>query len=262
MQVSDRWQSRKMLQEQIKSFGKLPDPRDISIAKLDEYNTKITQVRERIGQVKSQRTEIKREAMSLPINRMLWAQKSRIEAITEHIPWVESLQRQSERLKDEIDTLENSLVGEVDGLGHQLKIRAKDVKDLGSRGFASLEPAVKNSRKEKERLARTSTNWTRSNSISASTRNDWEIRWRRRAQPTRSRIPADTSTACVDGSSWKKRSKKLNQNRHDLERDIDTSSTNRFCRLASCRSSDSSLSWASYSWVWTAGHDFWRKLAE
>jgi uncharacterized protein YhaN len=139
MQISERWQSRKMLAEQIKSFGSLPDERDISIEKLDGFKTKITQVRERVGLIKTQRKEIKREALALPINRNLWAQKIRIEAITEHMPWIESLQRQSDRLNQQIDGLENSLVGEVDGLGSQLQIRAKDVRDLGSRGFAALE---------------------------------------------------------------------------------------------------------------------------
>ncbi len=151
MQISDRWQTRRMLNEQIKSFGVLPDERDFNIEKLDTFNNRIAQVRERIGQVKSQRKQIKREAMSLPINRNLWAQKSRIEAITEHMPWVESLQRQSDRLAGEIDTLENSMVGEVDGLGNQLQIRAKDVRDLGSRGLATLESTGKKLTEQRER---------------------------------------------------------------------------------------------------------------
>ncbi len=152
MQISDRWQTRKMLAEQIKLFGSLPDERDISIEQLNTFNTKITQVRERVDLIKSQRKEIKREAMALPINRNLWAQKVRIEAITEHMPWIESLQRQSDRLNEQIDTLENSVVGEVDGLGNQLQIRAKDVRNLGSRGFASLETAGQKLELQSDRL--------------------------------------------------------------------------------------------------------------
>ena len=48
MQISERWQTRKMIAEQIKSFGSLPDERDISIDQLDAFNTRITQVRERV----------------------------------------------------------------------------------------------------------------------------------------------------------------------------------------------------------------------
>ena len=154
MQISDRWQSRKMLSEQIKTFGSLPDPRDISIKKLDDLNERIALQRERIAQVKSQRKTIKSEAMALPINRNLWSQKSRIEAITEHMPWVESLQRQSSKLTEEIDRIENSLVGEVSGLGTQLKIKAKDVRELGNRGLSTLESTGKKLQDQTDRLTK------------------------------------------------------------------------------------------------------------
>ncbi|MFK7766429.1 MAG: AAA family ATPase [Mariniblastus sp.] len=154
MQISDRWQSRRMLEEQIKSYGKLPDVKDISVSELDSLNERIVQQKERIEQVKSQRRSIKKEAMSLPINRNLWAQKSRIEAVTEHMPWVESLQRQSAKLNEEIDRIENSLVGEVDGLGHQLKIKARDVRELGNRGLMTLETTGKKLQEQKDRLTK------------------------------------------------------------------------------------------------------------
>ena len=92
--------------------------------------------------------------MALPINRNLWAQKSRIEAVTEHMPWVESLQRQSKKLTDEIDRIENSLVGEVDGLGHQLKIKARDVRELGNRGLMTLESTGKKLQEQTDRLTK------------------------------------------------------------------------------------------------------------
>lgn len=152
IQISDRWQSRKVLAEQIREFGNLPDPRDISIESLDTLNERIELQRERIDQVRGQRRSIKSEAMALPINRTLWAQKARIEAVTEHMPWVESLLRQSQRLANEIDRIENSLVGEVDGLGHQLKIKARDVRELGNRGLATLESTGKKLQDQTDRL--------------------------------------------------------------------------------------------------------------
>lgn len=154
MQISDRWQSRRMLEEQIKSFGRLPDARDIKTKELNSLNERIAQQKERIDQVKSQRRSIKSEAMALPINRNLWAQKSRIEAVTEHMPWVESLQRQSKKLTDEIDRIENSLVGEVDGLGSQLKIKARDVRELGNRGLMTLESTGKKLQEQTDRLTK------------------------------------------------------------------------------------------------------------
>ena len=92
--------------------------------------------------------------MKLPINRQLWSAKTRIEAIADHAPWVESLQRQANRLREEVDNLENSLVGEVDGLGNQLKIRTKDVKDLGNRGLSALKATAKKVLEQRELLKR------------------------------------------------------------------------------------------------------------
>lgn len=153
-QIADRWQSRRMVDDRIKSFGVLPDRRDVSVETLDDYNEKIAQQKERIEQIKNQRRQIKTEATALPINRSLWSQKARIEAISEHSPWVESLQRQSDRLKSEVDAIENSLVGEVDGLGHQLKIKNRDVQDLGKRGLGSLETTAKSLQEQKDRLTK------------------------------------------------------------------------------------------------------------
>ena len=154
MQVSERWKSRLVLSEQINSFGKLPELRDVSVKQLDSINTKIVSQKERRDQILEQRRRIKKEAMALPINRRLWAQKARIDALTEHSPWVESLQRQANKLKREIHGIENSLVGEVDGLGSQLKIRTKDVKDLGNRGFSTLKSTAKKVLEQQDRLKR------------------------------------------------------------------------------------------------------------
>ena len=154
VQVADRWNSRKVVIDQIAALGKLPDRRDVSIEKLDQLNSRISQQKARIDQVKLQRKTIKAEAMALPINRTLWAQKSKIEAITEHMPWVESLQRQSTRLHDEIGRIENNVVKEIDGLGHQLNLKAGDIRELGKRGFSSLDQAGKKLQIELDRLTK------------------------------------------------------------------------------------------------------------
>ena len=139
IQVSERWQNRISIIQQIKEFSALPDRGEVSIEELEKINEEIAHQRERIDNFREQRHEIKRGGMALPIKPALWSQKSRIEALAEHTPWIESLQRQSVRLETEIDRIENSLVGEVDGLGEQLKIKASNIRGLGNRGLASLE---------------------------------------------------------------------------------------------------------------------------
>ncbi|WP_157665185.1 AAA family ATPase [Mariniblastus fucicola] len=139
IQIAERWQSRTVVRDQIAAYSNLPDERDVSIKKLDEINEKVATQKERIEQVRTQRRTIKAEAMSLPINRHLWSQKARVEAISEHAPWVQSLERQTESLRDEIDGIEKTLVAEVNSLGPQMKLRAKDVRDIGGAGFRQLE---------------------------------------------------------------------------------------------------------------------------
>jgi uncharacterized protein YhaN len=154
VQVAERWNSRRSIVDQIEGLGKLPDRRDVSVEKLDDFNEKIAQQKERIDQIKFQRKGIKSEAMALPINRTLWAQKSKIDAVTEHMPWVESLQRQSDRLKSEIKRIEGNVVNEVDGLGLQLKLKASEIRELGNRGFAGLDQTGKKLQIEVDRLAK------------------------------------------------------------------------------------------------------------
>ena len=139
IQIAERWQSRTVVRDQIAAYDKLPDERDVSITALDEVNEKIAQQKERIEQIRTQRKTIKTEAMALPINRHLWSQKSRIEAISEHAPWVQSLERQTENIRQEIGRIEKTLVNEVSSLGPKLKFRASDVRDIGGATFRQLE---------------------------------------------------------------------------------------------------------------------------
>jgi len=220
-QISDRWASRSALTLQINQFGKLPDQRDLDIPKLDEFNAKIAQTRERVSQIKTQRTDIKKEAMRLPINRSLWAQKSRIDAIAEHMPWIESLQRQSERLGTEINGLENSLLGEVDGLGDQLKIKAKDVRDLGARGLVSLETTGRKLTEQQERQRKYQQELEKV-----------EFDLAQHQDRLGTSIAERGSTDSIEDTGryvnrlrrrieLEEKIEKLNRNRHDLERDID-----------------------------------------
>lgn len=152
MQVAERWHSREVLQQQIAAFGVLPDRRDLALDQLDQLNQRIETQVERIEQIRVQRKTIKAEALALPINRTLWAQKSRIEAVSEHMPWVESLQRQTDRLDGEIDRIEGSLTNEVSGLGYQLEIKPEDIRELNYRGMDTLEKVGNRLVQQQERL--------------------------------------------------------------------------------------------------------------
>ncbi len=71
MQLAERWQNRRAISQQIESIGKLPDPRDVSVSKLDEFNQRIAQQQERIEQLTQQRNKVKREANELEFQRTI-----------------------------------------------------------------------------------------------------------------------------------------------------------------------------------------------
>ena len=57
-------------------------------------------------------------------------------------------------MHDEIGRIENNVVKEIDGLGHQLNLKAGDIRELGKRGFSSLDQAGKKLQIELDRLTK------------------------------------------------------------------------------------------------------------
>ena len=220
MQVTERWQTRHVLDQQILAFGTLPDPRDVNLQELEALNARIAAGRERIEQIKQQRKNLKQEAMELPINRRLWSEKARIEALTEHVPWVEALQRQVQRLKEEIAGIENMLVGEIDRLGNQLKLRAKDVRELNGRSLSALKSAARRLHEQRERLKQLQDEVDKT-----------EFDLGQHQQRLAGSISKDGPTSLEETTRYVNRLRrrleleqkidKLNQARHELERDID-----------------------------------------
>ena len=143
MEISERWQSRAVLKEQVKSFGALPEIDGLKVDQLDDLNRQGKALGEKIRQIKQQRRDKKAEAMGLAINPGLWTKKNRIDALAEHTPWIESLQRQVDRLQQEVQDIESGMVGEVAGLGSHLNIRSQDVKDLEKRNLSRLKSSAK-----------------------------------------------------------------------------------------------------------------------
>ena len=218
--ISNRWQMRHTLTEQITAIGILPEQGDLNLAQLDRYNQKIAALRSKIEQIKQRGRETKNAAISLPINRRLWAQRSRIAAITEHAPWVESLHRQVDRLRDEVDLIENSVVGEAKGLGNQLNIRTKDVRDLEKRGLPRLKRAAKHlleQRKKQRQL------------VSDVEKSEFELM--QQQERLNKKLEEGATTGTIEETSklvtrlrrrieLKKRFNQLNHSREHLKRDI------------------------------------------
>ncbi|MEC9092227.1 MAG: hypothetical protein VX438_05940, partial [Planctomycetota bacterium] len=121
MQVRDRWNARRLVDEQIESYGVLPNAKHLSVDKLDDVKRRIAKQKIRVGNIQKQRRDIADQAKALPVNRLLWAKASRIEALQEHSPWVASLQRKIEEVKAAVSDLDQQVGRQVEEIRLQLK---------------------------------------------------------------------------------------------------------------------------------------------
>ncbi len=154
LQVAERWQARRVLDQQIAELNNLPDERDLSLAGLQDLNQRIAKAEERIEHCRRQRQVVRGEADQLKIDRGLWAAAPKVDALHEHLPWIDALQQQVDRLKGEINGIQLDLGGEFDGLGTHLKLHKKQLRDLNEATLAQLRGAAKELAEQRDQLAR------------------------------------------------------------------------------------------------------------
>jgi uncharacterized protein YhaN len=154
IQLSERWQARDVVQSQIDAFGVLPDPKDISVSTLDQLNQKIAKQQERIQQIRRERKQILAQRDELGIDDNVWELRTKVEALQAHTPWIESLERQADDYRNEIERIESSMAGEIAGLEGQLKLKNRDLSDLANRGIRTLKPLAVNLTDQQKKLVR------------------------------------------------------------------------------------------------------------
>ena len=181
IQVRDRWNSRRLIDEQINSYGILPEEKDLSVERLDEINRRIADQKGRISQVDKQRREIAKKAKSLPINRLLWANASRIEALQEHSPWIASMQRQIGDMQNDVSKLRQEVGGQVEGIGQQLKEKkATAIPELSSQSLESLRTPARQLKEIKSRLTEAEREYEESKTELSEAESDLEAELERR----------------------------------------------------------------------------------
>jgi hypothetical protein len=154
MQVAERWQSRRLLDQQVAELGQLPDERLVSLAALEDINQRISRQQDRVDQIGRHRRQVKREARQIAVDRNLWSAAGRIDALQEHLPWIEALKAQVDRLKSDMDAIQVDLTGEFDGFGAQLKLHKKQLRDLNESAMAQLRGGAKEVIEQREQMAR------------------------------------------------------------------------------------------------------------
>ena len=119
IKVRDKWLARRDVDRQLAECGH-PEPLpEGCVDRLDQFNLQILEQKERMKPFQQRRLEIRRQLAAQPINRVLWEECSRIEAICEHGPWIESLDNEIRQLQQELE------VSEVELLRHEENLAAE-----------------------------------------------------------------------------------------------------------------------------------------
>jgi uncharacterized protein YhaN len=109
LQARELWTARCQVLAKLEKLGTPKEIRKKYVELLKKYNERITASNAKVAQLKEQRKKISDEAKAIKINHVVWGQATRIEALTEHSGWVQTLETQIERLKNELGSYEQNL---------------------------------------------------------------------------------------------------------------------------------------------------------
>ncbi|QDU94877.1 ATP-binding protein [Lignipirellula cremea] len=129
--VHDKWELRDSIRQQIAALPRLPAMPERGIERLESYNLRLSTRREKIELLKRHAQTVRDETEALPINRRLWENASRIDALAEHSHWISSLQHQIETLEGEATMLDLELKSYAGELGLSEASTAREVAAMG-----------------------------------------------------------------------------------------------------------------------------------
>ncbi len=109
IQVHDNWMSRDATDEQIESLEPVTSVPESAIADIDKLNRMISEKQGLAEQLRHQCTRLRDEYRTLPIDRKLWSYSSRIEAMDEQLPWLESLENQINWIHQDVSKSQKDL---------------------------------------------------------------------------------------------------------------------------------------------------------
>ncbi|MCA9224743.1 MAG: AAA family ATPase [Planctomycetales bacterium] len=146
------WLERRRVNQKIDELGNIPKlPPDIT-RQVEDVNQRMVKRREQMGVLRRQLQTIRDEGKAQPINRLLWAAKTRIEAVCEHGPWIASLEDQIRRFEPEVAALEAELHSKYEESGLPSGVKYSELPDLSRRSLNMLRGPAKRIYMEERRL--------------------------------------------------------------------------------------------------------------
>ncbi len=148
--VYENWCQRRALEHRIETLrreGILPDEAPEQLAGIE---SEIEESRIRLEEIKEKRREIRHEAEQYPVSRRLSELQGRIEAASQLVPWIETLEEQVSRLDEQIAKARRQVELCAERLGLEqvdwqafLNGQHESLPDLSSRSIATLSMPAK-----------------------------------------------------------------------------------------------------------------------
>lgn len=154
IQIAERWQNRKLVQQQIAAFGSLPELVLVDVKRLESLNQSLEKQKHVINDLNVQRRTLKESVDNIPVNRVLWRSRTRIEALGEHIPWLDSIEREVTQIKAERKQVDKDLEEATAEITRSLRMKPREVNNLTPTAISSLRSVARGIKEDRDRLTR------------------------------------------------------------------------------------------------------------
>lgn len=117
LQIRPNWQKRAEIQTSISELGARTDIPESVAESLAEISEQIAEREERLAEVKDKRRAVRDQARSLPLRSGILGLSAKIDAAAEQAPWINSIQKNIQRLEGQIEQSRDQLLEDAKRLG-------------------------------------------------------------------------------------------------------------------------------------------------
>lgn len=117
LQVRPNWRKRLEVQKQITELNARVDVPESAADKLAEISGEIDEREKKLEELKVARKDLREQARKLPLRKGILELAPKIEAASEQGPWISSIQKNLQRLENQIDQTRSQLLEDAQRLG-------------------------------------------------------------------------------------------------------------------------------------------------
>jgi uncharacterized protein YhaN len=117
LQVRPNWVQRSKLASHIKELNARTELPDVAAEKLAQITLEIQEREKKLAEIRQQRKELRDQARNLPLRNGILELAAKIDAANEQIPWINSIQKNIQRLESQLTQTREQLIEDAKRLG-------------------------------------------------------------------------------------------------------------------------------------------------